>query len=80
MLDNLFKEMLENLFWVSSASLPGVTSNSDWLRVNPEAFPGLWKSALRSDCILNNPSIIGKFSYVHFDMSLTSTNSPSQIL
>jgi nucleolar pre-ribosomal-associated protein 2 len=59
---NIFREMLQNVFWIASASLPGVASSdcNAWLRINPDAFPGLWVSALLSPTMQNNEALTGK--------------------
>ncbi|KAK6585951.1 hypothetical protein PZA11_001008 [Diplocarpon coronariae] len=43
------EEMLQHIFWISSASYPPNNSNpsSKWLQRNPAAFPDLWRLALR---------------------------------
>ncbi|KAK2629876.1 hypothetical protein QTJ16_000696 [Diplocarpon rosae] len=43
------EEMLQHIFWISSASYPENNSNptSKWLQRNPTAFPDLWRLALR---------------------------------
>jgi nucleolar pre-ribosomal-associated protein 2 len=57
----LFKEMLQEVFWIASASVPENSVTSiDWLRLNPEAFPGLWMSILHSENILNSEPLLGE--------------------
>ena len=56
-----FKQMLQSIFWIASASMPTISDQSKikWLKLNTEAFPNLWLSALRQDAVLNNKSLIG---------------------
>jgi hypothetical protein len=53
--------MLQNVFWIASASLPGVIpgDSNTWLRTNPDAFPGLWVSSLLSPAVQNNEALSG---------------------
>jgi nucleolar pre-ribosomal-associated protein 2 len=53
--------MLQNVFWIASASIPENTVASiDWLRLNSKAFPDLWMSILHSEIVLNNKLLLGE--------------------
>lgn len=58
---NLFKDMLQNVFWIASASLPGVApyGSNAWVSNNSNAFPDLWTSAITSPAVQNNKALIG---------------------
>jgi nucleolar pre-ribosomal-associated protein 2 len=59
--DKLFKEMLQAVFWIASASLPeNSVASIDWLQLNPEAFPELWLSMLHSENVLNSEPLVGE--------------------
>lgn len=64
--ENSFKELLESVFWLCSASeYPMVTElrkdkpGFEWLWNNRHAFPEVWLSTMQQDIILNSP-VIGK--------------------
>lgn len=71
--DDMFREMLQNVFWIASASVPGVAfdGSNKWLRINPDAFPDLWVSALLNPVVQNNEALIGmsKRVYSHISMA-----------
>ena len=59
--DKLFKEMLQTVFWIASASLPeNSVASIDWLQLNPKAFPELWISMLHSENVLNSEPLVGE--------------------
>jgi hypothetical protein len=57
----MFRELMQEVFWIASASLPGVIAqgSNSFLRTNPNAFPDLWESALLSPVVQNNEALIG---------------------
>jgi nucleolar pre-ribosomal-associated protein 2 len=57
----MFRELVQEVFWIASASLPGVIAqgSNSFLRTNPNAFPDLWESALLSPVVQNNEALIG---------------------
>jgi hypothetical protein len=59
--------MLQNVFWIASASVSGVssTNTNSWLNMNRDAFPDLWVSALLClDSMTGNRSTIrGMYSH-----------------
>jgi nucleolar pre-ribosomal-associated protein 2 len=59
--DSLLREILQDVFWIASASLPGVAPSHSkaWLSNNPNAFPDLWISALTNPGVQNNEALIG---------------------
>lgn len=50
------KEIL-NMFWLASLSPNGSAKNS-WIKANKSYLPGLWKSMLLDDVVLNNKVLI----------------------
>jgi nucleolar pre-ribosomal-associated protein 2 len=59
--NDVFQKMLQDVFWIASASIPeNRAASTDWLLQNSEAFPGLWMSILHSEGVLNNKPLLGK--------------------
>jgi hypothetical protein len=60
--DDASRELLQNVFWIASASLPGVAAegSNGWLKINANAFPDLWEFALLSPVIQDNEILFGK--------------------
>jgi hypothetical protein len=56
----MFRDMLQNTFWVASSTAPGSASNP-WLQINPEAFSNLWTSPLANNFIQDSSEVIGAF-------------------
>ena len=57
----LFQQMLQDVFWIASASVVENSAPSiDWLQLNPKAFPDLWMSVLHCDNVLNCEPLLGK--------------------
>ena len=53
--------VLQTLFWLASMTTPFSAENSPngWVRRNNDAFPGLWRTMLKNDDILNDQELIG---------------------
>jgi nucleolar pre-ribosomal-associated protein 2 len=57
----IFQEMLQDIFWIASASVPENSVPSiEWLQLNPKAYPDLWMSILQSENVLNNEPLLGE--------------------
>ncbi|TVY34122.1 Nucleolar pre-ribosomal-associated protein [Lachnellula occidentalis] len=67
------QELLQNILWVSSANAVE-SSQIDWLRLNPKAFPDLWTSALRNDCVLECPALISTMMNLMLDVDSNMKN------
>ena len=66
--DDACKDFLQTVFWISSASI--MEDNPiDWLRLNPEAFPNLWKSAMQDTCVLDCSPLIGPYCVPYMYLS-----------
>ncbi|OBT82804.1 hypothetical protein VE02_09169 [Pseudogymnoascus sp. 03VT05] len=52
--------VLQTLFWLASMTTPFSAENSPngWVRRNNDAFPGLWRTMLKNDDILNDQELI----------------------
>lgn len=62
--EDTFKELLESVFWLCSASeYPMITElrksdpGLEWLWNNSHAFPEVWLFTMQQDLILNSPVI-----------------------
>jgi hypothetical protein len=59
--DKLFRELLQSVFWIASASVAeNSVASIDWLQRNPQAFPDLWLSILDNENVLNSEPLLGK--------------------
>ena len=57
----LFQQMLQDVFWIASASIVENSAPSiDWLQLNSNAFPDLWMSVLHCNNVLNSEPLLGK--------------------
>ncbi|TAQ83921.1 hypothetical protein B7494_g7755 [Chlorociboria aeruginascens] len=76
--DGTFKNLMQNIFWIASSTMPDTVSRDSrsWLYKNPNVFPGLWASAINNDYLLNNPLVIAQI----IDVMLCSTTHEENIL
>jgi hypothetical protein len=53
--------VLQTLFWLASMTTPYSAEHSPnaWIRANYDALPGLWRTMLHNDDVLNNAELIG---------------------
>ncbi|OBT70439.1 hypothetical protein VE03_00032 [Pseudogymnoascus sp. 23342-1-I1] len=54
------QSVLQTLFWLASMTTPFSAENSPnrWIRRNKDAFPGLWRTMLKNDDVLNDQELI----------------------
>jgi len=66
----VFRGLLQNILRLASASTG--LQDLEWFRLNPNAYPSIWLSALAHDDVLNAKKLAG--ALFHFRVLLTISN------